>query len=68
MAAIFTERNYTQKIIYQEPADAEEFAATVGRRSLLPSVSFDKEKINEKIRTKIMEKRGMKNIKVRFFD
>lgn len=31
-------------------------------------IDFDKEKINEKIRTKIMEKRGMKNIKVRFFD
>jgi len=31
-------------------------------------VDFDKEKINEKIRSKIMEKRGMKDIKVKFFD
>jgi len=31
-------------------------------------VDFDKEKMDEKIRNKIMEKRGMKNIKVRFFN
>ena len=31
-------------------------------------VDFDKEKMNEKIKNKIMEKRGMKNIKVKFFD
>jgi len=31
-------------------------------------VDFDKKKINEKIRSKIMEKRGMKDIKVKFFD
>jgi hypothetical protein len=31
-------------------------------------VDFDKEKMNEKIKSKIMEKRGMKNIKVKFFD
>ena len=31
-------------------------------------IDFDKEKMNEKIRNKIMEKRGMKNIKVRFFN
>jgi len=31
-------------------------------------VDFDKEKMNEKIRSKIMEKRGMKDIKVKFFD
>jgi len=31
-------------------------------------VDFDKEKIDEKIRNKIMEKRGVKNIKVRFFN
>ena len=31
-------------------------------------VDFDKEKMNEKIRSKIMEKRGMKHIKVKFFD
>ncbi len=31
-------------------------------------VDFDKEKMNEKIRNKMMEKRGMKNIKVRFFN
>jgi len=30
-------------------------------------VDFDKEKLDEKIRNKIMEKKGMKNIKVRFF-
>jgi len=31
-------------------------------------VDFDKEKMDEKIRNKIMEKRGIKNIKVRFFN
>ncbi len=31
-------------------------------------VDFDKEKMNEKIRNKMVEKRGMKNIKVRFFN
>mgnify|MGYP000866664729 FL=1 len=31
-------------------------------------VDFDKEKMNEKIRSKLMEKKEMKNIKVRFFD
>ena len=30
-------------------------------------VDFDKEKINEKIRNKIVEKKGIKNIKIRFF-
>ena len=31
-------------------------------------IDFDKEKINEKIRNKLIERRGIKNIKVRFFD
>ena len=31
-------------------------------------VDFDKEKLDEKIRNKVMEKKGMKNIKVRFFN
>ena len=31
-------------------------------------VDFDKEKMNEKVRNKMMEKRGIKNIKVRFFN
>jgi len=31
-------------------------------------IDFDKEKLDEKIRNKIMEKKGMKNIKVRFFN
>ena len=31
-------------------------------------VDFDKEKLDEKSRNKIMEKKGMKNIKVRFFN
>ena len=31
-------------------------------------IDFDKEKIDEKIRNKIIEKKGMKNIKVRFFN
>ena len=31
-------------------------------------IDFDKEKMNEKIRSKIMEKKGMKNIKVKFFN
>ena len=30
-------------------------------------VDFDKEKLDEKVRNKMMEKKGMKNIKVRFF-
>ena len=31
-------------------------------------IDFDKEKMNEKIRNKIIEKKGMKNIKIRFFN
>ena len=31
-------------------------------------IDFDKEKMDEKIRNKIMEKKGIKNIKVRFFN
>jgi len=31
-------------------------------------VDFDKEKLDEKVRNKMMEKKGMKNIKVRFFN
>ena len=31
-------------------------------------VDFDKEKLDEKIRNKMMDKKGMKNIKVRFFN
>ena len=31
-------------------------------------IDFDKERINEKIRTKLMERRGMKSIKIRYFD
>mgnify|MGYP001370865397 CR=1 FL=1 len=31
-------------------------------------IDFDKEKMNEKIRNKMIEKKGMKNIKVRFFN
>ena len=31
-------------------------------------IDFDKKKIDEKIRNKIMEKKGMKNIKVKFFN
>ena len=31
-------------------------------------IDIDKEKLDEKIRNKIMEKKGMKNIKVRFFN
>ncbi|MEZ4269933.1 MAG: sulfatase [Myxococcota bacterium] len=38
-------RTYREKIIYEEPADEKEFLATVGKRSLLPSVSFDGERI-----------------------
>ncbi len=33
-------RSYERKIILQDPADDAEFAATVGQRSLLPSVNF----------------------------
>ena len=38
-----TVRSYTRKVIYSAPVDEGEFRATVGKRSLLPSVSFDKE-------------------------
>jgi arylsulfatase A-like enzyme len=38
-------RTYRHKLIFQEPADREEFAATVGKPSLLPSVSFTREVI-----------------------
>jgi urea carboxylase len=31
-------------------------------------IDFDKEKLDEKVRNKMMEKKGMKNIKVRFFN
>ena len=31
-------------------------------------IDFDKEKLDEKIRNKMMQKKGMKNIKVRFFN
>ena len=31
-------------------------------------IDFDKERMNEKIRTKLMEKKGMKSIKIRYFD
>ena len=31
-------------------------------------IDFEKNRLNEKIREKIMEKKGMKNMKVRFFD
>jgi arylsulfatase A-like enzyme len=38
-------RTYTEKVIYEEPADAQEFMATVGDKALLPSVQFDKERV-----------------------
>ena len=38
-----TVRSYTGKVIYSAPVDEREFKATVGKRSLLPSVSFEKE-------------------------
>ncbi|MBT6432505.1 MAG: sulfatase [Deltaproteobacteria bacterium] len=38
-----TVRSYTGKVIYSAPVDEKEFRSTVGNRSLLPSVSFDKE-------------------------
>jgi arylsulfatase A-like enzyme len=34
-------RTYNEKIIYEEPADEAAFSASVGKKSLLPSVSFD---------------------------
>jgi len=37
-------RDYEHKVIYEEPADEKEFMATVHKRSLLPSVSFDGER------------------------
>ena len=37
-------RDYGRKVIYEEPANEKEFMATVRKRSLLPSVSFDKER------------------------
>lgn len=38
-------RTYREKVIYAEPADRKEFMATVGNPALLPSVSFDEERI-----------------------
>lgn len=38
-------RTYTKKVIYQGPANEAEFLATVKRRSLLPSVTFDRERV-----------------------
>ncbi len=38
-------RTYNAKVIYEEPANEKEFLATVHKRSLLPSVSFDKERV-----------------------
>ena len=38
-------RTYDRKVIFHERADEKEFRATVGRPSLLPSVSFDKESL-----------------------
>ena len=37
-------RDYEHKVVYEEPANEKEFLATVRQRSLLPSVSFDKER------------------------
>ena len=34
----------------------------------LKIVDFEKDKLNEKIRTKMMEKKGLKNMKIRFFN
>mgnify|MGYP006270611983 CR=1 FL=1 len=41
-----TVRSYTHKVIYQAPANQEEFMATVRNPALLPSVSFDKEVVS----------------------
>ena len=41
---------------------------TVKKIDHIKVVDFDKEKLDEKIRNKMMEKKGMKNIKVRFFN
>ena len=38
-------RSYNEKIIYEDPADEKEFMATVGNRAYLPSVSFDKVRV-----------------------
>ena len=38
-------RTYKEKIVYEQPADREAFRASVGRASLLPSVSFDAARI-----------------------
>ncbi|HET6344864.1 MAG TPA: sulfatase [Myxococcota bacterium] len=37
-------RTYTHKLVYEAPADAAEFQATVGNRALLPSVQFSRER------------------------
>ncbi len=41
-----TARTYERKVIYAEPADEKEFMATVGKRELLPSVSFSEEQVH----------------------
>lgn len=38
-------RTLRHKVIYEEPANEQEFSATVGKKSLLPSVSFDAERV-----------------------
>ncbi len=38
-------RTYTEKVIYEEPADEKEFLATVRKKSLLPSVRFGEERV-----------------------
>jgi arylsulfatase A-like enzyme len=38
-------RTYKSKVIFSDPTDEEQFMATVGKRKLLPSVSFTEEEV-----------------------
>ena len=41
---------------------------TIKKVGSIKIVDFEKNKLDEKIRKKMMEKKGLKNMKVRFFD
>ena len=41
---------------------------TIKKVDSIKIVDFEKNKLEEKVRRKMMEKKGIKNMKVRFFD
>ena len=50
------------------PGDKEHSVTTIKKVTSIKIVDFEKNKLDEKIRRKLMEKKGIKNMKVRFFD